>query len=262
MVPASATSIVHGAEGSESSGNPAFRVAPVAMGKLWGFVDGKGDMALVTKYDTAHSFAEGLADVKIGAKWGYIDRAGKVVIPARFEETGEMNGGLAPAREDKLWGFIDAKGAWVIQPKFEAAKAFDDGFADLAFVRGLRGHRAVGHDETSHACGREVMEEMLYPRVVGVVHGRHPVFPAHVLPQVFVAPIAHVEWRVGENEIGLEVGMQVAAEAVGVAWAEVGVNAANGEVHPRQFPGGEVGFLPVNGDVADASAVFLDEFFG
>jgi hypothetical protein len=31
-------------------------------------------------------------------------------------------------------------------------------------------------------------------------------------------------------------------EAVGIAQAEIGVNAANGEVHPRQFPGGVVEF--------------------
>ena len=32
------------------------------------------------------------------------------------------------------------------------------------------------------------MDEMLYPGVVGIVHQRHPEFPAHVLPQVFAAP--------------------------------------------------------------------------
>src|ERR1017187_8515901 len=94
------------------------------------------------------------------------------------------------------------------------------------------------------------MDEMLYPGVGGVVHRRHPEFPAHVLPQIFAAPIAHVERRVGENEIGLEVGMQIRPEAVGVAWAEIGLNAANGEVHPRQFPSVVVRFLSINGDVA------------
>ena len=102
---------------------------------------------------------------------------------------------------------------------------------------------------------------MLNPCEISVVDRRHPEFPANVLPQVFAAPIAHVERRVGENEIGLEVGMQIRPEAIGVARAEIGVNAANGEVHPRQFPGGVVGFLPVNRDVAHAPAVFFHEFF-
>ena len=90
------------------------------------------------------------------------------------------------------------------------------------------------------------------PLIADVVHRRHPKFPAHVLPQVFAAPVAHVERRVGEHEIGLEVGMQIRPEAVGVAQAEIGVNAANGDVHPHQFPGGVVGFLPVNRNVTDA----------
>src|SRR6059036_3554891 len=64
---------------------------------------------------------------------------------------------------------------------------------------------------------------MLNPGVVGVVHRRHPEFPAHVLPQIFAAPIAHVERRVGENEIGLEVGMQIRAKTVGATLAEIGV---------------------------------------
>ena len=33
---------------------------------------------------------------------------------------------------------------------------------------------------------------MLNPGVVGVVHRRHPEFPAHVLRQMFATPIAHV----------------------------------------------------------------------
>lgn len=32
--------------------------------------------------------------------------------------------------------------------------------------------------------------------------------------------------------------MHIGMKAVGVARAEIGVNAANGEIHPRQFPGG------------------------
>ncbi|MDB6063988.1 MAG: hypothetical protein JWR26_196 [Pedosphaera sp.] len=54
--------------------------------------------------------------------------------------------------------------------------------------------------------------------------------------------------------------MQIRAKTVGVALAEIGVDAANGEIHPRQFPGGEIGFLSVNRDVAHAAAVFFHEF--
>ena len=45
----------------------------------------------------------------------------------------------------------------------------------------------------------------------------------------------------------------------GVAVGDLGVDAANGEVHLGQPPGGVVRLLPVDRDVADAAAVRLDE---
>ena len=45
----------------------------------------------------------------------------------------------------------------------------------------------------------------------------------------------------------------------GVAVAEVGVDAADGQVHLGQPPGGVVGLLAVDGDVAELAAVGLDE---
>jgi len=100
---------------------------------------------------------------------------------------------------------------------------FADVFGDFHKAR-VRASCYFGHDESRHAHGREVMEEMLHPRVV---HGRkedstpHPSpLPdrggegevAHVLPQVFAAPIAHVERRIGQEVIIAKAGMEVAAE--------------------------------------------------
>jgi hypothetical protein len=47
-----------------------------------------------------------------------------------------------------------------------------------------------------------------------------------------------------------QVGVQVAVEGVGRLWTQVGVDAADGQVHPGQAPGGGVGFLPIDGNVA------------
>ena len=55
--------------------------------------------------------------------------------------------------------------------------------------------------------------------------------------------------------------MEVAAEGVGVLGAEVGLDAANGEIHHRQAAGGGVALLPVDADVAELAAVGFDEFF-
>ena len=44
--------------------------------------------------------------------------------------------------------------------------------------------------------------------------------------------------RTGENVVGAGVGMEVATEGVGVLGAEVGLNAAQGEVHHGEAAGG------------------------
>ena len=119
----------------------------------------------------------------------------------------------------------------------------DDALADLALAAGVGGERAVGHDEAGHAAaaavGRgEVVDEVLNPGVVGVADGRRAVAPAHVVGQQLARPVADVERRIGEDVVGLEVGVQVAQEGVGGLRAEVGLDAADGEVHVRQPPGG------------------------
>ena len=56
--------------------------------------------------------------------------------------------------------------------------------------------------------------------------------------------------------------MQVAQEGVGGLLAEVGLDAADGEVHVCQPPGGGVGLLAEDGDVGLLAAVRLDELLG
>ena len=75
--------------------------------------------------------------------------------------------------------------------------------------------------------------------------------------QQLAAPVAVVERRVGQHVVGLEVGVLVVVE--GVAVGDLRVDAADGEVHLRQPPGGVVGLLAVDRDVAELAAVGLDE---
>ncbi len=124
----------------------------------------------------------------------------------------------------------------------------------------LERHGAVGEDETGKAGRGEMVDEVLNPGVVGVADGRGAILPAGILAEPLAAPIARVEGRVGEDVVGLQVLVQVAVEAVGVLGAEVGFDAANGEVHRGEPPGRRVGLLAVDADVADAAAVGLDEF--
>jgi len=54
----------------------------------------------------------------------------------------------------------------------------------------------------------------------------------------------------------------IAGEGIGGFGAEVGLDAVDGEVHLCHLPGIGVGFLPVDGDIADAPAVGFHELLG
>jgi hypothetical protein len=126
----------------------------------------------------------------------------------------------------------------------------DDRLADLALARLVRRHRAVGQHEPGQARRAPSLEEVLHPGEVGVARGRHAECPALVVLEQLAAPVRVVERRVGDDEVGLQVGWLVVVERVAVA--DLGVDPADGEVHLGQPPGRVVGLLPVDRDVADA----------
>src|SRR5207253_9094220 len=55
--------------------------------------------------------------------------------------------------------------------------------------------------------------------------------------------------------------MEIAPEGVGLLFAEIGFDAADGEVHHGEAAGGGGALLTVNADVAELAAVGFDEFF-
>jgi hypothetical protein len=87
--------------------------------------------------------------------------------------------------------------------------------------------------------------------------GRGTVLPTLVVAEEFAAPVAHVEGRVGEDVVGLEVWVAVVVE--GVAVGDLAFYTADGEVHPGEAPGGIVGFLAVDAYVVEPAPVLGDE---
>lgn len=51
-------------------------------------------------------------------------------------------------------------------------------------------------------------------------------------------------------------------QCIGVVFAEVVINATNRHIHRREFPGGWVEFLPVDGHVVDVALMGGDKAFG
>ena len=83
---------------------------------------------------------------------------------------------------------------------------------------------------------------------------------AHINRREFVgAPVAEVEGRIGQHEVGLERRVAVVEEGVGVVLPQVGLDAPDGEVHLRHLPRRGVRILAVDRDVVDVAGVALDE---
>src|SRR5690606_32721977 len=96
-----------------------------------------GELVIEPQYSDAEIFSnDGLAPVKVGKEWGFINTVGELVIPAEYaisaafigflssgEEKGFVNG-LARVKHQGKWGFIDKQGQ-VVGEWFENAEAFE-----------------------------------------------------------------------------------------------------------------------------------------
>ena len=113
--------------------------------------------------------------------------------------------------------------------------------ADLALAAAVGGHRTVRHHHPGGAAGREVADDVLQPRIVGVACGWHAVGPAAIaLPAV---PVGDVERRVRHDVVHLCARVVVEAERVAPARPQVTVEAVDGQVHLRHPPGALVELL-------------------
>ncbi len=135
----------------------------VQKNKSWGFLDSKGVVAVMLKYEKVSSFNNGFAIAQGGGDFfvidktggetkieiadllsvkgfvdglapfadnsrnnGFMDTKGQIAIPAQFVAVGYFYAGLAWAKTiEKKVGFINKSGEWVINPQFLSAKNFD-----------------------------------------------------------------------------------------------------------------------------------------
>lgn len=100
-----------------------------SIGKKHYIVKNNGDqIELKTeKIKSFKHFSEGLAPIKIGKVWGYIDTLGQMPINAQFKSVGYFYAGLAWAKtHNNKVGYIDKSGKWVIKPILTTAMNFDE----------------------------------------------------------------------------------------------------------------------------------------
>ena len=107
-----------------------------------GYIDKKGAVVIEAKFDSAADFAEGLAAVRLGDRLGFVDPSGKVVIEPAFERVQDFSDGVAAAQREKLWGYIGRDGKWKIEPKYAWVRPFRNGLAWVGEPR-MRGGNYV-----------------------------------------------------------------------------------------------------------------------
>jgi len=100
----------------------------------YGFLDLKGNEAIITKYDYAYPFEKnGLA--KVGNKkegssynYGYIDKKGNEIIPLKYITLSTFSNGFVYAKdpESNRYGYLDKTGKWALNPIYLNATDFDD----------------------------------------------------------------------------------------------------------------------------------------
>ena len=93
------------------------------------YTDAAGRVITEQRFDGARDFSEGLAPVRVGKLWGYIDKSGKSIILPRFDDAQPFSEGLARVREHDRWGYVDKSGVYVVRPAFEYAEEFHEGLA-------------------------------------------------------------------------------------------------------------------------------------
>jgi hypothetical protein len=90
------------------------------------FIDKSGKTVL-TGFQNAQEFAEGVAGVRKSKLWGFIGADGSEVIPEKFQRVKPFHDGLAGVQMDGKWGFIDHSGNVVIKPQFDGVEGFSEG---------------------------------------------------------------------------------------------------------------------------------------
>ncbi|MGV8145588.1 MAG: WG repeat-containing protein [Alkaliphilus sp.] len=101
---------------------------------------------VVSIFDDAKDFSEGLAAVKVNGQWGYIDSTGKMIIDPVYDEAFNFNRGTAlVAIEDKK-GMINKDGRVIIELIYELVYTAIE-YEDYFVVKSETGFGIIYRDE-------------------------------------------------------------------------------------------------------------------
>jgi hypothetical protein len=112
-------------------------LAPVRIGKLWGFANKTGAIAIARSFEDAAPFSSGLARIQVKGLYGYIDKSGKVQIAAQYRNADNFSEGFAVVGDGPVW-YIDRAGKRQFNDTFGAASPFFKGLAHVRFREGKK----------------------------------------------------------------------------------------------------------------------------
>ena len=95
----------------------------------YGYTDRQGTIVIPIKYNSCHSFSEGLAAVEKDGKWGFINKNDEVIVPFRYDSAERFSEGLAAVEKDGKWGFVDTEGNLKIPCNYDYVGDFSEGLA-------------------------------------------------------------------------------------------------------------------------------------
>jgi len=118
--------------------------AIVTYGGKKGIIDLKGKFVVVPKYDDIGTMSDGIIPVKTGRMWGFINYKGDKVIESNYINALAFKEGLAPVMYETYgyfdnlgkfrsvrnkYGYINSKGETVINPAYSSASIFSNNIA-------------------------------------------------------------------------------------------------------------------------------------
>jgi hypothetical protein len=123
---------------------------PVKACGRWGYIDRKGVVRILPRFDAAGEFSEELAPVRVAQLWGYIDKTGGIAIRPQFDEARNFRYGLSPVRVGDRWGFIRPDASYAFPTRFDVARSFQDERARTRHAEmGIHSHRRLVYHHAS-----------------------------------------------------------------------------------------------------------------
>ncbi|MBX9722961.1 MAG: WG repeat-containing protein [Candidatus Obscuribacterales bacterium] len=108
-------------DGLEDAGEFHDGLAPVLVGKGWGYIDKQGKWAIPPQFREARNFSEDLAAVRLqSGKYSFINKDAKGIIEVDANCVGDFHNGVAMIANNGRCGYMDHSGQTIIPLMYEA----------------------------------------------------------------------------------------------------------------------------------------------